>query len=90
MASLATNCATSSSLPTLWARTIHPKHSGLKRNEEAAFGKYRTQRLVLDAWDRMERGELSVSDAGIVVRPAEPVRPPRLAAIDAVALPDLA
>jgi N-6 DNA Methylase len=63
---------------------------GLKRNEQAAFGEYRTQRLVLDAWDRMERGELSVSDAGTVVRPAEPVRPPRLAAIDAVALPDLA
>nr|WP_294515932.1 N-6 DNA methylase [uncultured Rhodopila sp.] len=27
---------------------------GLKRNEEAAFGEYRTSRLILAAWDRME------------------------------------
>ncbi len=26
---------------------------GLKRNEESAFGEYRTQRLVLEAWDRL-------------------------------------
>ena len=30
----------------------------LKNNEERKYGEYRTQRLVLDAWDRMERGEL--------------------------------
>lgn len=30
----------------------------LKNNEIRKFGEYRTQRLVLDAWDRMERGEL--------------------------------
>jgi hypothetical protein len=30
----------------------------LKKNEIAKFNGYRTQRLVLDAWDRMERGEL--------------------------------
>jgi len=30
----------------------------LKNNEERKFGEYRTRRLVLDAWDRMERGEL--------------------------------
>jgi hypothetical protein len=30
----------------------------LKNNEIHEFGEYRTQRLVLDAWDRMERGEL--------------------------------
>ena len=31
----------------------------LKTNEIARFGEYRTARLVLDAWDRMERGELT-------------------------------
>lgn len=31
----------------------------LKKNEEARFGEYRTRRLVLDAWDRLERGELT-------------------------------
>lgn len=30
----------------------------LKKNEIAKFGEYRTARLVLDAWDRMESGEL--------------------------------
>jgi hypothetical protein len=30
----------------------------LKKNELDRFGEYRTRRLVLDAWDRMERGEL--------------------------------
>lgn len=32
--------------------------SVLKRNEEREFGEYRTQRLVLEAWDKLERGEL--------------------------------
>ncbi|MCG8312450.1 MAG: N-6 DNA methylase [Pseudomonadales bacterium] len=32
--------------------------SVLKRNEEKEFGEYRTQRLVLEAWDKLERGEL--------------------------------
>jgi len=31
----------------------------LKTNEIRRYGEYRTARLVLDAWDRMERGELS-------------------------------
>lgn len=31
----------------------------LKNGEERKYGEYQTQRLVLDAWDRMERGELS-------------------------------
>ncbi|MBP1150881.1 N-6 DNA methylase [Methylocaldum sp. RMAD-M] len=31
----------------------------LKNNEMRAFGEYRTQRLVLAAWDRLEKGELS-------------------------------
>ena len=30
----------------------------LKNNEHAEFGEYRTQRLVLEAWDKLERGEL--------------------------------
>jgi hypothetical protein len=31
----------------------------LQDKEERTYGEYRTRRLVLDAWDRMERGELS-------------------------------
>lgn len=30
----------------------------LKRNEIREFGEYRTQRLVLEAWDKLEQGEL--------------------------------
>jgi len=30
----------------------------LKQNEIRRFGEYRTARLVLAAWDAMERGEL--------------------------------
>ncbi len=30
----------------------------LKRNEEKEIGEYRTQRLVLEAWDKLEAGEL--------------------------------
>jgi len=32
--------------------------SVLKRNEEREFGEYRTRRLVLEAWDKLERGDL--------------------------------
>ena len=31
---------------------------GLKHNEMKEFGEYRTRRLVLEAWDRMEAGDL--------------------------------
>jgi len=62
----------------------------LKANENRRFGEYRTARLVLDAWDRMERGEISVAAAPIVVRAVEPVRALAQASVDAVALPDLA
>ena len=31
---------------------------GLKKNEEREFGEYRTQRLVLEAWEKLERGEI--------------------------------
>ena len=30
----------------------------LKNNEVREYGEYRTQRLVLDAWDRLHNGEL--------------------------------
>jgi hypothetical protein len=30
----------------------------LKNNEMKKFGEYRTRRLVLEAWDRMEAGDL--------------------------------
>jgi hypothetical protein len=30
----------------------------LKEKEVAQFGEYRTQRLVLEAWDRLEAGDL--------------------------------
>jgi hypothetical protein len=33
----------------------------LKNNEMKRDGEYRTRRFVLDAWDRMERGELPMS-----------------------------
>jgi hypothetical protein len=31
----------------------------LKKNEEREFGEYRTQRLVLEAWDKLEQGDLA-------------------------------
>jgi len=31
----------------------------LKNKEIRDFGEYRTQRLVLEAWDKLESGELS-------------------------------
>ena len=33
----------------------------LKTNEIARYGEYRTARLVLDAWDRLERGEIDAA-----------------------------
>ncbi len=30
----------------------------LQRSELREFGEYRTQRLVLEAWDKLEKGEL--------------------------------
>ena len=33
----------------------------LRKNEVAHFGEYRTARLVLQAWDQMERGELAAA-----------------------------
>jgi hypothetical protein len=39
--------------------------SVLKRSEEKKFGEYRTRRLVLEAWDRLERGELAAPSPAI-------------------------
>jgi hypothetical protein len=34
----------------------------LKKNEIAKYGEYRTARLVLEAWDWMQRGELALTE----------------------------
>jgi hypothetical protein len=47
------------------SRTFHR----LKENEVRAFGEYRTQRLVLEAWDRLERDQ-------IVTRPTRDLKKP--------------
>lgn len=59
---------------------------GLKKNEEARFGEYRTQRLVLEAWDRLAGAQIGTGPvevrrpelrptalpAGAWARPAQP------------------
>lgn len=44
----------------------------LKNNEIRKYGEYRTQRLVLDAWDRMERGEVTEASTPIAVAAPAP------------------
>lgn len=58
-AAAATNCATSWTPLTPWAR-ITPSETCrvLKDKEMRASGEYRTCRLVLEAWDKLESGEL--------------------------------
>jgi hypothetical protein len=51
----------------------------LKKNELSRFGEYRTKRLVLAAWDEMERGEISLPVAASV--PAHTLVPINLAAL---------
>ena len=36
----------------------------LKEKEQAKFGEYRTRRLVLEAWDALERGERGDTETG--------------------------
>jgi hypothetical protein len=60
----------------------------LKKNEIARFGEYRTARLVLQAWDRRERGEIAEISPPIVV--TKPTKAPRLAQADPATLPDQA
>lgn len=54
----------------------------LKNNEIKQFGEYRTARLVLEAWDRLERGELAAPS------PAIRVERPSPAVVDLTGLPD--
>jgi len=42
----------------------------LKNNEIRQFGEYRTRRLVLEAWDRLERGELAAPSPPIQITAA--------------------
>lgn len=54
----------------------------LKNNEIKQFGEYRTRRLVLDAWDRIERGELAAPS------PAIRIAAVRTEPVDVSTLPD--
>lgn len=58
----------------------------LKEKEIAKFGEYRTGRLVLQAWDRMERGEIPEVSPPVVVTTAAEV--PSIVPIDPKTLPD--
>jgi hypothetical protein len=60
----------------------------LKKNEIARFGEYRTARLVLQAWDRMEVGEIREISLPIAV--TTPTKIPMLAPADPTKLPDQA
>lgn len=57
----------------------------LKNNECRKYGEYRTRRLVLDAWDRMERGEITDVSAPIAITAAHA---PAQASLDTTTLPD--
>jgi hypothetical protein len=50
----------------------------LKNNEVKRFGEYRTRRLVLDAWDRIERGEFLDDSAEVEAQVIAPVDPATL------------
>jgi hypothetical protein len=58
----------------------------LKKNDIARFGEYRTGRLVLQARDRMERGEVRDISPPIVV--SAPRAAPMLVPVDPATLPD--
>jgi hypothetical protein len=60
----------------------------LKKNEIARFGEYRTARLVMLAWDQMERGEIREISPPIAV--TGPTKAPMLVPADPAALPDQA
>jgi N-6 DNA Methylase len=60
----------------------------LKTNEIRRFGEYRTGRLVLRAWDRMEVGEIREISPPIVV--STPIKAAIFAPADPVKLPDQA
>ena len=48
----------------------------LKNDEIRHFGEYRAARLVLDAWDRLERGEVQELTASIAISASEAVSSP--------------
>lgn len=54
----------------------------LRNRENREYGEYRTQVLILEAWDRMERGELRYITPPVVVAARPPV------AVDFATLPD--
>jgi hypothetical protein len=56
----------------------------LKKNEIARFGEYRTARLVLAAWDRMERGEIRDVSPAIAIAETASAQ----TSIDVSTLPD--
>jgi hypothetical protein len=58
----------------------------LKKNEIARFGEYRTARLVLQAWDRMERAEIAQISPPMVV--STPTTAATLAPVSLATLPD--
>lgn len=60
----------------------------LKKNEIARFGEFRTARLVLNAWDRMERGEIRDATSTVTASTGQiaAARPP--VPIDLATLPD--
>jgi hypothetical protein len=58
----------------------------LKANEIRRFGEYRTARLVLQAWDKMERGEIAEISPRITV--TAPATVPSIASIDTTGLPN--
>jgi hypothetical protein len=60
----------------------------LEKNEIARFGEYRTARLVLRAWDRMERGETAEISPPLVV--TAPAAAPTIAPVNLATLPDAA
>lgn len=60
----------------------------LKNNEMKCYGEYRTARLVLEAWDRMERGEVRDTSPPIVVSTREEEAAPASIRIDPATLPD--
>jgi len=53
----------------------------LRNREMREFGEYRTQKLVLEAWDRLERGELAAPSPAIRLAPPPPP-------VDLTRLPD--
>ena len=89
MALRATNCATSST-PADVRGPDYPSETFrvLKEREIREFGEYRTARLVLDAWDRMERGDIDAVTPSTAAHAIQATRAEARAALDLEFLPD--